>query len=160
MRLNKITFLYISVKPTEWMISSIGIHKSVSHTKVNRSKEDCKRSVQMRYSDYKKEVFAENPEVKEEYDRLEPQYEVIRAAIASRKAAGLTQKQLAEKMGTKQTSHALKTGMPTLRWSFCKKWRLVWARRCTSPLCDGIRPHRATGAVFSVPACFFRNWRI
>ena len=108
----------------------------------------------MRYSDYKKEVFAENPEVKEEYDRLAPQYEVIRAAIASRKAAGLTQKQLAEKMSTKQTSHALKTGMPTLRWSFCKKWRLVWARRCTSPLSDGMRPHRATGAVFSVPAFF------
>lgn len=58
----------------------------------------------MRYRDYKKEVLAEQPEVKAEFDRLAPQYEVIRAAIASRKAAGLTQKQLAEKMGTKQAN--------------------------------------------------------
>lgn len=58
----------------------------------------------MLYSDYKSTIFADHPEVKEEYDRLAPQYEVIRAAIASRKAAGLTQKQLAEKMGTKQAN--------------------------------------------------------
>ena len=58
----------------------------------------------MRYRDYKREVLAEQPEVKAEYDRLAPQYEVIRAAIASRKEAGLTQKQLAEKMGTKQAN--------------------------------------------------------
>ena len=35
---------------------------------------------------------------------MAPQYEAIREAIASRKAAGLTQKQLAEKMGTKQAN--------------------------------------------------------
>lgn len=58
----------------------------------------------MRFCDYKEEVFAEHPEVKAEYDRLAPQYEVISAAIASRKAVGLTQKQLAEKMGTKQAN--------------------------------------------------------
>ena len=58
----------------------------------------------MRYRDYKREVLAEQPEVKAEYDQLAPQYEVIRAAIASRKEAGLTQKQLAEKMGTKQAN--------------------------------------------------------
>lgn len=58
----------------------------------------------MRFCDYKEEVFAEHPEVKAEYDHLAPQYEVISAAIASRKAVGWTQKQLAEKMGTKQAN--------------------------------------------------------
>ena len=58
----------------------------------------------MLYSDYKSTIFTDHPEVNEAYDRLAPQYEVIRTAIASRKAAGLTQKQLAEKMGTKQAN--------------------------------------------------------
>lgn len=58
----------------------------------------------MTYQEYKAKIFAEQPEVKAEYDRLAPQYEVIRTAIASRKEAGLTQKQLAEKMGTKQAN--------------------------------------------------------
>lgn len=58
----------------------------------------------MDYQEYKKKVLAEKPEVKAEYDRLGPQYEAIRAAVASRKEAGLTQKQLAEKMGTAQAN--------------------------------------------------------
>ena len=63
----------------------------------------------MNYTDFKNKTFSENPAVKAEYDQLGPQYEAIRAAIASRKSAGLTQKQLAEKI-------------------FCKKWLLAWAR--------------------------------
>ncbi len=63
----------------------------------------------MLYSDYKSTIFTDHPEVNEAYDRLAPQYEVIRTAIASRKAAGLTQKQLAEKMGTKQARACFKT---------------------------------------------------
>lgn len=58
----------------------------------------------MDYREYKEKVLAEKPEVKAEYDRLGPQYEAIRAAVASRKEAGLTQKQLAEKMGTAQAN--------------------------------------------------------
>ena len=58
----------------------------------------------MKYSDYKKNVFAKHPQVKDEYDNLAPQYEIIREAIASRKAVGLSQKQLAERMGTKQAN--------------------------------------------------------
>ena len=56
----------------------------------------------MNYNSIKNKIFSENPSVKAEYDQLGPQYEAIRAAIASRKSAGLTQKQLAEKMGTAQ----------------------------------------------------------
>lgn len=38
------------------------------------------------------------------YDALAPQYEIIRAEIESRRAIGMTQKQLAEKMGTAQAN--------------------------------------------------------
>ena len=58
----------------------------------------------MNYNSIKNKIFSENPAVKAEYDQLGPQYEAIRAAIASRKSAGLTQKQLAEKMGTAQAN--------------------------------------------------------
>lgn len=54
----------------------------------------------MDYRTYKMKTLAEKPEVRAEYEQLGPQYEAICAAIESRKAAGLTQKQLAEKMGT------------------------------------------------------------
>ena len=53
----------------------------------------------MNYNEFKAKIFAERPEVKEEYDALGPQYEIIRAEIESRKAAGITQKELAEKSG-------------------------------------------------------------
>ena len=58
----------------------------------------------MNYNDYKVKIFAERPKVKEEYDALGPQYEIIRAEIESRKAAGMTQKELAERMGTAQAN--------------------------------------------------------
>ena len=45
----------------------------------------------MNYTDFKNKTFSENPAVRVEYDQLGPQYEAIRAAIASRKSAGLTQ---------------------------------------------------------------------
>ena len=58
----------------------------------------------MNYNDMKAKIFAERPGVKEEYDALGPQYDIIRAEIASRKAAGMTQKELAERMGTAQAN--------------------------------------------------------
>lgn len=58
----------------------------------------------MNYNEFKAKIFAERPEVKEEYDTLGPQYEIIRAEIESRKAAGMTQKELAERMGTAQAN--------------------------------------------------------
>jgi ribosome-binding protein aMBF1 (putative translation factor) len=44
-----------------------------------------------------------DPEVKAEYDRLGPVYEVVGALIDARHEAGLTQAQVAERMGTKQS---------------------------------------------------------
>ena len=60
----------------------------------------------MDFKEYKEKVFAERPEVKEEYDALAPQYEIIRAEIESRRAIGMTQKQLATKMGTAQANYS------------------------------------------------------
>ena len=58
----------------------------------------------MNYNEFKAKIFTECPEVKEEYDALGPQYEIIRAEIKSRKAAGMSQKELAERMGTAQAN--------------------------------------------------------
>ncbi len=44
-----------------------------------------------------------NPKVKEEYERLGPIYELVGAMIEARHAAGLTQQDLAERMGTTQS---------------------------------------------------------
>lgn len=46
----------------------------------------------MDFKEYKAKVFAERPEVKEEYDALAPQYEIIRAEIESRRAIGMIPK--------------------------------------------------------------------
>lgn len=42
-----------------------------------------------------------DPEVKEEYNRLEPEFALLDELLKARKAAGLTQAELAERMGTK-----------------------------------------------------------
>ena len=55
----------------------------------------------------------ENPEVKAEYDRLEPGYELVRELVRARARAGLTQAQVAERMGTTQSVVArLESGQP------------------------------------------------
>lgn len=58
----------------------------------------------MDFKEYKAKVFAERPEVEAAYEALAPQYEIIRAEIESRKAIGMTQKELAERMGTAQAN--------------------------------------------------------
>lgn len=44
-----------------------------------------------------------NPEVRRAYDELAPEYEIARAIIQARSAAGLSQAELAERMGTAQS---------------------------------------------------------
>jgi ribosome-binding protein aMBF1 (putative translation factor) len=44
-----------------------------------------------------------NPEVKAEYDRLGPVYAVVGTLVAARRQAGLTQKDVALRMNTKQS---------------------------------------------------------
>lgn len=47
-----------------------------------------------------------DPEFKKEYDKLQPEYELIHKILDARIKKKLTQKQLAERMGTKQSSLA------------------------------------------------------
>ncbi|NHB97591.1 helix-turn-helix domain-containing protein [Photorhabdus stackebrandtii] len=45
-----------------------------------------------------------NPNVKAEYDTLEPEFELINTLLRIRHAAGLTQNQVAQRMGTKEAN--------------------------------------------------------
>lgn len=50
-----------------------------------------------------KERLLTNPDVKSEYDRLGPVYALVGAMVEARHEAGLTQEQIAERMGTTQS---------------------------------------------------------
>ena len=56
----------------------------------------------MKYSEFKKKVL-ENKEVKEEYDALVPEYDIIQALIEARINKNLTQKELSELTGIDQS---------------------------------------------------------
>ncbi len=49
-----------------------------------------------------KQKMLENPEVKEEYDALEPEFDIIQAMVKARKELHLTQKELSERTGITQ----------------------------------------------------------
>ena len=67
-----------------------------------------------KYSDFLTEQL-KDPALKAEYDALEPEFSVIQAMIDARKAAGLTQKQLADKTGIAQSDISkLETGSANL----------------------------------------------
>ncbi|MBQ1734401.1 MAG: helix-turn-helix transcriptional regulator [Lachnospiraceae bacterium] len=53
------------------------------------------------YNDYKRKAL-ENPDVKAEYDALQPEYDIIQAMIDARNKEGLTQKELSERTGITQ----------------------------------------------------------
>lgn len=55
------------------------------------------------WEDLKKELL-KDPEFKKEYDALEVEYSIIAQVIQKRLDRGLSQKQLAEKIGTKQSA--------------------------------------------------------
>lgn len=46
----------------------------------------------------------QDPEVQKEYDALETVYQMKRRMIAMRKAAGLTQEEMAQKLGTRKSN--------------------------------------------------------
>lgn len=54
-----------------------------------------------RYKDYKEKALT-NPEVKEEYDALQPEYDLIQAMIDARISQNITQKELSEITGITQ----------------------------------------------------------
>jgi DNA-binding XRE family transcriptional regulator len=55
------------------------------------------------FSDFKKEAL-NDADVREEYEKLKPIYELRKQLIALRKEAGLTQEDLAEKLHTKKSN--------------------------------------------------------
>ncbi len=54
-----------------------------------------------RYEEFRKEMLAD-PGVKEEYDALEPEFDIIQAMIDARKDQHLTQKELSRRTGITQ----------------------------------------------------------
>lgn len=50
-----------------------------------------------------KDELLADPEVRRAYDELAPEYEIARAIVRARSAAGLSQAELAERMGTAQS---------------------------------------------------------
>jgi DNA-binding XRE family transcriptional regulator len=59
----------------------------------------------MEWEEFKKELL-KDPEFKKEYEKLEPEYKIIRQILALRRKKNLTQEQLAKLTGAKQSSIA------------------------------------------------------
>jgi DNA-binding XRE family transcriptional regulator len=55
-----------------------------------------------RFDDFLQEQL-QDPEIRQEWDALEPEFAIMQAMIDARKRTGLTQKQLAEKTGIAQS---------------------------------------------------------
>lgn len=72
------------------------------------------------------ETFRKNalkdPEIKREYDKLQPEFAMIEAVIKARRKKGFTQAQLAKEIGTKQSVISrLEIGNANPTVSFLKK---------------------------------------
>jgi len=77
------------------------------------------------WKELKKELL-KNKEVAKEYEALKPRYELISAIIEARNNKGLTQEQLALRVGTKQSAIArLESGRANPSVSFLEKLALA-----------------------------------
>lgn len=56
------------------------------------------------FQDYKKRAFAKDPLLKKAYDDLEDEFAIIEQVIAYRIKHGITQAELAKRIGTKQSA--------------------------------------------------------
>jgi len=71
------------------------------------------------FAQYKKRVLAKDPQLRAEYDKLQPEFALVEAVLRARVEKRLTQKELAETMGTKQSAISrLESGManPSLKF--------------------------------------------
>lgn len=83
------------------------------------------------WEELKKKLLA-NEEVRREYDRLGPRYEAIGKIIEARIKKKMTQKELAEKLGTKQSAIArFETGNVNPSLDFLQKLATVLGYRLT-----------------------------
>lgn len=100
----------------------------------------------MDWDDYVAEREARDPEFREACERLRPQFEFRLALIGARLDAGLTQRQMAERLGVKQPALArweAGVNMPTLETLFrvAKALNLEFTISPDTPLT--VTPHRA-----------------
>ncbi|OIO15499.1 transcriptional regulator [Candidatus Gottesmanbacteria bacterium CG11_big_fil_rev_8_21_14_0_20_37_11] len=86
------------------------------------------------FNELKKELL-QNKEVAREYERLKPRYRLISELISARIKKGITQKELAEKMGTKQSAIArLESGNVNPSFGFLEKMAVVMGYKLTVSL--------------------------
>lgn len=76
----------------------------------------------------------ENPEVRAEYDRLNREFAILDELLAARKAQGLTQADIAERMGTQapaitRLERALASGKHSPSLSTLRKYAAVLGKR-------------------------------
>lgn len=55
------------------------------------------------FNDLKKDIFKKRPDIKEEYEKTEPLHQLQKELIKARIDTGLSQKELAELVGTTQS---------------------------------------------------------
>jgi len=73
------------------------------------------------FNDFLRESL-KNPKIKAEYDKLQPEFAMIQAVIDARVKRGVTQKELAQKIGTKQSVISrLESGRANPSVAFLKK---------------------------------------
>ena len=65
-----------------------------------------------KFNDFLNEQL-QDPEVRAEYEALEPEFSIMQAMIDARKSSGMTQKQLSEKTGIAQASANWRAAVPT-----------------------------------------------
>ena len=76
----------------------------------------------MNLNEYKKRAFEADPELHDEYKALAPEYEIIKQIIQARAEQNLTQKELADKVGIKQSNISrLESGHYNPSLDFLKK---------------------------------------
>lgn len=77
------------------------------------------------YNDYKERAL-QNPEVKAEYDALQPEYDIIQAIIDARKTLNITQQELSEKAGITQADISrIENGTRNPSLAMVKNWQRV-----------------------------------
>lgn len=82
-----------------------------------------------KYKDLKKRLL-KNKNIKKEYERLKPEYEVLDKIISLRIKSNLTQKELANKLNTKQSAISrLERGMINPTVTFLNKLASVFGKK-------------------------------
>ena len=56
------------------------------------------------YEKYRDDALAKDPKLKAEYEALAPEYDIIQAMIDARRSMNITQKELSERSGVRQSN--------------------------------------------------------